>query len=465
MLTLLIDTNVLLQCRPVSDLNWLVLAPEGVRVVIPVTALAEIDHAKASGNSRRAKKARDVSSMFTAALDSGAERTMIGDRENCTWEFGSGATLWHESLDRDIKDHRIIAEALSLASSAESFAFFTADTLARLCAMRAGLRVLTPPQDWLLPPESDPRDKRLLALEARVTAMEKASPRIELAVARNGAVVGEIQEAFEYYEKPDDQTLDELVEVLKQRHPCATPTTVVDTPPHAAALLGVRHRVPTEEDFRAYREQHYPRWLVRSRDALLRLSDLSSRRGRVFKYALVLENRGVVPADGLLLKYTIFGGGKLLPPDQEDRDRLFHIPALPSAPRPPEVQIKSSLDGLLTPPLPYIPDLGIGPSRSHRDPHGFYWRDFGSELSDSHELECEEFRHGRAESFEFEILMPATSCSKGALVCEVSARNMQPVRHTVVISHKGTAIDPRKKLRELVTPPSTLVLSTPKTQD
>lgn len=461
MLTLLIDTNVLLQCRPVSDLNWLALDAEGVRVVIPVTALAEIDHAKASGNSRRAKKARDVSSMFAAALDAGAERTKIGGCENCTWEFGSGTTLWYESLDRDIKDHRIIAEALSLASSAESVAFLTADTLARLCAMRAGLRVLTPPQDWLLPPESDPRDKRLVALEARVTAMEKASPSIELSVERNGRAVIEIQEIFEYYEKPDDPTLDELVEVLKQRHPCTTPT-VVDAPSHPAALLGMRRQVPTEEDFRAYREQHYPRWLVRSRKALVRYADLFSRRGRVFKYEIVLENAGAVPADGLMIKYSIFGGGKLLPPEQEDRDRHFHVPGLPSAPRPPEVQITSSLGGLLNAPPPYFPDLGIGPSRAHRDPHAFYWRDVGADLSDFHELECEEFRHGRVESFEFEILMPSTSSSKGALVCEVSARNMQPVRHTVAVSHKGVAVDPGKKLRELVSPPPTLLLRSPK---
>jgi hypothetical protein len=461
MLTLLIDTNVLLQCRPVSDLNWLALDAEGVRVVIPVTALAEIDHAKASGNSRRAKKARDVSSMFAAALDAGAERTKIGGCENCTWEFGSGTTLWHESLDRDIKDHRIIAEALSLASSAESVAFLTADTQARLCAMRAGLRVYTPPQDWLLPPESDPRDKRLAALEARVTAMEKASPSIEVVVEGNGRAVSEIQETLEYYEEPDDQTLDELLEVLKQRHPCATPT-VVDAPSHPAALLGMRRRVPTEEDFRAYREQHYPRWLERSRRTMFRFADLISRSGRVFKYAIVLENVGAVPADGLLLKYTIFGGGKLLPPDQEDRDRLFHVPDLPSAPRPPEVEITSSLGDLLNAPLPYIPDLGVGPSRAHRDPHGFYWRDVRSDLSDSHELECEEFRHGRVERLEFEILMPSTPFSKGALVCEVSARNMQPVRHTVAVSHKGVAVDPGKKLRELVSPPPTLLLRSPK---
>jgi hypothetical protein len=195
---------------------------------------------------------------------------------------------------------------------------------------------------------------------------------------------------------------------------------------------------------------------------MFRFADLISRSGRVFKYAIVLENVGAVPADGLLLKYTIFGGGKLLPPDQEDRDRLFHVPDLPSAPRPPEVEITSSLGDLLNAPLPYIPDLGVGPSRAHRDPHGFYWRDVRSDLSDSHELECEEFRHGRVERLEFEILMPSTPFSKGALVCEVSARNMQPVRHTVAVSHKGVAVDPGKKLRELVSPPPTLLLRSPK---
>ena len=161
MLTILIDTNVLLQCPPIKNLKWLALDPTGVRVVIPLTAIAEIDHAKSSGNDRRARKARNISSMFAAALDAGGEMWEIEGLENCTWKFAAGGLTWHESLDREIKDHRMIAEALDLASKEQSVAFLTADTLARLSATRAGLKVIKLPPDWLLPPESDTRDKRL----------------------------------------------------------------------------------------------------------------------------------------------------------------------------------------------------------------------------------------------------------------------------------------------------------------
>ena len=71
MLTVVIDTNVLLQCPPLANLDWASIDPEGVCIVIPVAVLSEIDNAKASGSTRRAKKARDISSMFNEALNAG----------------------------------------------------------------------------------------------------------------------------------------------------------------------------------------------------------------------------------------------------------------------------------------------------------------------------------------------------------------------------------------------------------
>lgn len=463
MLTLVIDTNILLQCRPLADLNWLDLDPTGVRIVVPVTALGEIDQAKSSGNSRRAKKAREVSSMFSAALDVGAERTEIAGCQNCTWEFASGSTTWHESLDRDIKDHRMIAEALDLATWQEPVAFLTADILARLSAMRAGVRVIKLPPDWLLAPEPDARDKRLSALEVRIAAMEKVAPNVRVTVERNGVlIVGEVQGAFEYHEEPEEELLDDLIKLLEKRHPRAM-TFSVDALPNSAAMLGVRRQLPTEDDFRTYRDKRYPQWLARSRKTLVRFAERCSRGGRLLKLSVVLNNVGAVPADGLIIKYSIHGGAQLLPPHEDDRKSVFELPVLLPPPQPPEVRLIYPLDDLIarTSNFP-TPDLGFGSSRAHRDPHTFYWRDMPSDLSTSHELECEEFRHGRTDEFEVEILMPSTRAFKGALVCELSARNMQLVRHTMPISYKGDAIDVSEKLRELVVPVPTLVLRIPR---
>lgn len=458
MLTLVIDTNVLLQCHPIANLDWLALDKDGVRVVIPVSALAEIDRAKASGNTRRARKAREVSSMFSAALDVGAERTAIPGRQNCSWEFASGNRVWHDSLDRDLADHRLIAEALFLSSNEDSVAFMSDDTLARLSATRAGLRVIKVPSDWLLAPESDSRDKRLLELESRVAAMEKAAPSIGISVQRDGHRISSLSHEFEFLDRPSDQALDELVAILQRRHPCAAS---VGNSGLTRSTFGMRLEVPTEEDFRAYRDVHYPRWLDKSRKALVAIAERMSRATRVVRLEMVIENTGTVPADGLFLVYHVHGGGKILPDYEKDREEIFMLPALPRAPKPPEAQLIDSLARLTTSPYLATPDLGVEPSRAHRDPHAFYWREVVSDLANEHSLECEEFRHGRVESFLVEILFPASATSKGALVCELSARNMPPVKYVIQLSHTGTPIDATGKLREIVDPPPTLRLRRP----
>ena len=460
MLMLLIDTNVLLQCHPIANLDWLSLSPAGVRVVIPVAALAEIDRAKASGNTRRAKKARDVSAMFSAALDVGAERTAIPGRPNCSWEFASGQKAWHDSLDRDLADHRLIAEALLLAAGGESVAFMTDDTLARLSAMRAGLRVIKVPNAWLLAPEPDGRDKRLHALESRVAAMEKATPKIVVAVERADVRISSLHHAFEFLDRPSEHALDELKEMLQRRHPRATSIREIGAG-RSSTMLGMRLEVPTDEQFRAYQDVHYPHWLERSRKALVSLAERMSRRNRVVRIALVIENTGTVPAHGLLLEYQVHGGAQLLPKYDKDREQVFLLPTLPSAPKPPEARLIHPFEQLTTGPYISTPDIEIEPSRAHRDPHWFYWREVVTELGNRHAFECEEFRHGRAESLEVEIMFPATGASKGALVCELSARNMPPVKHVVALTHTGDAIDATSKLREVVDPPATLRLRLP----
>jgi predicted ribonuclease YlaK len=173
MLTVVIDTNVLLQCPPLATLDRVSIDPDGVCIVIPVAVLSEIDNAKASGSTRRAKKAREISSMFNDALNADKNGLPLKPGSSSRWEFGSGERAEHGELDTATADHRIVAEALALTRDNPNLVVLTGDTMARLLAQRVGLKVRPLPESWRLSAEADPRDKRIRDLEQRVNVLEK----------------------------------------------------------------------------------------------------------------------------------------------------------------------------------------------------------------------------------------------------------------------------------------------------
>ena len=73
-------------------------------------------------------------------------------------------------LDLSVADNRIVDEALSYAASnpGVDLVFLSHDTAPILTAKRHGLPVFVIPDGWLLPPEPDPRDKRIMELERKV---------------------------------------------------------------------------------------------------------------------------------------------------------------------------------------------------------------------------------------------------------------------------------------------------------
>src|SRR5580700_5268628 len=60
------DTNVLLHCKQLSDLCWSEVEPGASEFEIVITreVIKEIDRLKRDGNSRRARRARSITSML-----------------------------------------------------------------------------------------------------------------------------------------------------------------------------------------------------------------------------------------------------------------------------------------------------------------------------------------------------------------------------------------------------------------
>lgn len=140
MLIVVIDANVLIQCKPFHELPWSELGDE-LRVVIPFACIREIDRHKGDGNTRRANRARLASSMFSKTLESTLDRHPIAGQASRTWELGSGRLFEHASLDKNASDDQLVAEGLALASETEQpVLVLSGDTILRLKARTTGLQ-------------------------------------------------------------------------------------------------------------------------------------------------------------------------------------------------------------------------------------------------------------------------------------------------------------------------------------
>jgi hypothetical protein len=177
---LFLDTNVFLQCLDLSQIHWDDISKNNdLLLLISKPVLDDIDRFKHGGNARRATRARKATSFFRTILES--KTPIFNVRESAPKvdiTFAPPVTLSEkdfESLDFSRPDDRIIAEALDfkLNYKAGSVALLTHDTNPILTAKLCSLEYVLVPDNWILPPEPDMRDKELTELRNRVKELKK----------------------------------------------------------------------------------------------------------------------------------------------------------------------------------------------------------------------------------------------------------------------------------------------------
>jgi hypothetical protein len=178
-----VDTNLFLQCRDLPEIPWSTIsAGDTVELVVPRAVQIEIDRLKSDGNSRRAKRARLANSYFRQILLASDERLIVRDanpRVEITLAPLVGTSTYSGwDLDPSKPDDSIIIELMAYRKSNADAALLSHDTYPLLIAKRLSLPFVAIPDEWLLGPESDDRDKKLHGLETRIARLEKASPII-----------------------------------------------------------------------------------------------------------------------------------------------------------------------------------------------------------------------------------------------------------------------------------------------
>lgn len=447
------DTNLLLQCRRVESLPWEELAdgaPE-VLVYIPRTVQTEIDRLKQDGNSRRSRKAREVSSWL---------REMVRANE-CRISFSSGVTTVAfvlagprskaaprpDDLDLEHNDDRIVDEALAWSHvNAELASLLTHDVGMMTTARHYDLPFVEIPSDWLLSPEPDERDKKIAAYEKEIASLKATHPAIRALFHQNRKELDRGVIEVEQYRRLSDQDIDILLERIKAYRPQATSfgTHPPDRPMNGIGAALFRWRPPSEREIREYAEYAYPAWLKQVRERLSGLAVSMEYPTRRFFIDLEIENTGFKSAQSARIQLVARGGLMLLPEPKDDEENCVEEQtSLPPPPQPPAGKWASGTFDLGLDQLMPIVDtkkyahlLAANLPPRPRDPNKFYWEAGRHEMSTQWELTCQEFMHKVGPiSFQVPLFVPSDmTVTRGALELTVAASNLpEPFRKVVPV--------------------------------
>ncbi|MDC8012791.1 PIN domain-containing protein [Tahibacter soli] len=445
-----IDANVLLQCRSLNELPWQELS-ESLRVVVPFAVIKEVDALKGDGNSRRAQRARKASALFAQALRSRGEKMPLSGTAPRTWELGSGRMREHPALSPSEADDRLVAEALALADEVPVMVL-SGDTIVRYKAMLVGLNAEEIPDTWRLPPEPNDSERRLAAMERRLQAIESRVPQLTLRlfVGRETMLTTQVRVTVHRCRALGEDEIDELVAIARERRPMATEEAIRSSARSEILSTNLLSgRPPGKFEIYTYQNVLYPQWVEEVRTWIGEYVRWRNDQLRTIALRFELSNNGTVPADGLLLEYEA-SSDALLAPSADDDDAMENV--RPPFPRPPTVP-RAADDRLSTLTTPYFPN--IPESRLNRDRYQFYPRFQTTRPEPILGFECGEFRHGSIQSFDVAMLVPTTSNSgRLGLTVRATARNLPEPWHQVTPAfYTVEEFDLLPELRQLVDPP------------
>lgn len=456
---LFLDTNIFIQCKDLKLLPWgEICNNDCLLLLIPRAVQEEIDRQKQDGNSRRAKRARKANSLIRDIILS--EETKITIRESnplVELSFTPAEKLNCELpdfLDATRPDDRIIAEIINYKqiNPRKHVAIITHDTNPLLTAKRCKIDYHIIPDEWLLPPEPDAKDKIISALEKQLKELKNNYPVIEILLNDSGNVQNNtISIEVKKYRALSENEKSLIVEKLSNTYPIKTDFDQSENPPvdkytgirSIAGVFGYSQHfeAPSDEEIRKYKNTTYPSWIKNVREYLSEFNSKLEDLSRCHTTSISISNIGTIPAENLIIEFEALGEIYFKSPSKSDEsDRQDNQFKMPLPPRPPEgrwVNQNNSMFGILDQ-IQKAHVTNISPSlfnpipdhllRNKRDRNGIYWKHGKSgKPSKSWVFECDEFRHSsEPEEFEISILIPPSEITpySPSIKCRVSAKNL-----------------------------------------
>ena len=459
-----LDTNIFLQCKKLEELPWGEVSDDDILLLIPRAVQEEIDRNKQDGNSRRSKRARQATSFMRNLLISDNETITIKDSKPLVQiSFSPPIKLSKDIsdiLDLNYPDDRIIAEALEYKkiNPNQRVLLISHDTNILLTAKRCNLPFFAIPDHWLLQPEPDSRDKKIIELERQLKEVQKTSPLIKIeSFGDSGDPIEELSFNLVVFEDFNGDELGEIIGEVKKMYPMETDFQNIPEVHKHFEKIGLKmfeYIPPSDKEIDKYQKEEYPNWLKQVDNFIRTLPNKLEMQSRQTSFSMEISNIGNFPAENVIFNFKALGG--ILFTSPEDAECHKNEIKLPQPPQLPMGQRKSIISSLS---LPFNMqsfwggkgDLHLFKSQAFRkrDKNGIYWKnEEPNSRTNSWIFECDEFRHRLdPESFKLPIIIPPeyNIPHNGAIECQISAKNLpEPERYKLPVK---IAIE-RKKIEK-----------------
>lgn len=418
-----VDSNLFLQCRPLEDLDWERLAgKEDVTLLVPSAVLTELDKHKSDGNSRRAQRARRAIKILDTLLEAVDDTIVIRTTPiRVIAQFAPEVSGDASSSN----DDSILFEVAEMTRKCrgQDVSLVTHDTNLKVKAKRKSLRFFPVPDEWLLAPEPDEREKRMKRMEEEIAILKKQAPTIQITLDGNQEIVLVVPN----YEPLPLATIDCLMEAMtskfpKKKDPFLNPSAELRQ--LATGYLGTFPVYPpTAGEISKYEDEEYPEWEKSLRKGLERLHLKLRFRDAFADVHLQVANNGTVPCEHVHISINVSEGFLNMDPAYHDQHvkGLLALPRVPSPPQPRQTSVFGRFSDMHEPRTytpPYSPQI-------HRDRDEFYQKE-GGDIDKKWIWACENMRHGtHPQVFHFRVGLNAQSKpSGGQMKIEVSAENL-----------------------------------------
>lgn len=185
----IIDSQVVLEAKPLEQLPWGSLFQGSVLLLVTRQVQSEIDRKKNDG--RLGKRARAFNKLLDGFILHRVPSAIMETPKIDVATVSNRSIDWDalDDLDRDDGDDRIVAQALNaIIDEPTRLVLLSHDMRPRDAAANHGLRAVKLPETWLRDPEPTPDQKRINELEAKVRLLAADQPQL---VVRLGIVTPE----------------------------------------------------------------------------------------------------------------------------------------------------------------------------------------------------------------------------------------------------------------------------------
>jgi hypothetical protein len=307
----------------------------------------------------------------------------------------------------------------------EASALITHDTNLKVKARRRGLTFYAVPDDWLLPPEPDERDKRVKQMEEQVARLLRQFPVVEISLANGGPIKLTVPD----YAPLGPSAVTRLVDSMRARTPMKTDFSLTASQQLTAYSGFGRLSPPAAWEIEKY-EKEYLEWEQRLRSRLEGFHSALRIRDAAIDLRVLVANTGSVPAEHIEVDIAVSEGLVLARTKAFAKiiEALLSRPRVPSPPEP-----RNTLEALAH--HTRLADIGaftsphINNMSVRRERDEFYLKE-GKETDVRWVWEAEHLRHGKQpEPFDGKLgLQAQTRPSGGELVVTVSAGNLPEAR-------------------------------------